>query len=95
MHARYGEQGLVIVGVNMDAEASEAAAFLKEFPVDFRIVADPGGALAKQFDVIAMPSSYVLDADGKVLARHLGFKVKQQDDYEATIRNALATLKGN
>ena len=95
MQAKYADQGLVVVGVNMDAEAGEADAFLKEFPADFRIVTDPGGALAKQFDVIAMPSSYVLNGDGDIVARHLGFKVKKQDEYEAAIRNALATLKGN
>jgi len=95
MQAKYADQGLVVVGVNMDAEAGEADAFLKEFPADFRIVTDPGGTLAKQFDVIAMPSSYVLNGDGDIVARHLGFKVKKQDEYEAAIRNALATLKGN
>jgi len=95
MQSKYADQGLVVVGVNMDAEAGEADAFLKEFPADFRIVTDPGGTLAKQFDVIAMPSSYVLNGDGDIVARHLGFKVKKQDEYEAAIRNALATLKGN
>ena len=95
MQAQYADQGLVIVGVNLDAEAGEADAFLKEFPADFRIVTDPGGALAQQFDVIAMPSSYVLNGNGDIVARHLGFKVKKQDEYETAIRSALATLKGN
>ncbi|MDH4107840.1 MAG: TlpA family protein disulfide reductase [Gammaproteobacteria bacterium] len=95
MQAKYADQGLVIVGVNMDAEPGEAEAFLEEFPADFRIVADPGGGLAKQFDVIAMPSSYVLDGNGQVVARHLGFKVKKQDEYEAAIQDALSQLEGN
>lgn len=95
MHGKYGADGLVIVGVNMDAEPGEADAFLDEFPVDFRIVSDPDGVLARQFEVIAMPSSYVLDANGGIVARHLGFKVKNQDEYEQAIRTALASLKGN
>jgi hypothetical protein len=36
-----------------------------------------------------MPSSYVIGRDGKIVARHMGFKVKQQDEYESIIVDAL------
>jgi len=71
MQEKYGGQGLVIVGVNMDADAAEAQTFLKEFSVDFRIIEDAKGELAKKIDVIAMPNSYVIDRNGDVVARHL------------------------
>ena len=89
MQSKYGEDGLVIVGVNMDAEHSEAQTFLDEFPVDFNIVYDPAGDLAREFDVIAMPTSYIFDRDGNQVARHLGFKVKEQNDYEALLVETL------
>lgn len=90
MQARYGEQGLVIVGVNVDSDPAEADAFLADYPAAFRIVKDPGGALAREFDVIAMPSTYVVGRDGTIVKRHLGFKVRKQDEYEAALRDALA-----
>jgi peroxiredoxin len=37
-----------------------------------------------------MPSSYVIGRDGEIITRHLGFKVKRQDEYEAVLREALA-----
>jgi thiol-disulfide isomerase/thioredoxin len=89
MHAKYADDGLVIIGVNMDAEAELAAAFLQEYPAQFEIAYDPDGTQAKKFDVIAMPSTYVLDRDGNQVARHLGFKVRQQDEYEAVLVDAL------
>lgn len=90
MHEKYGDDGLVIVGVNMDAEPQEAQAFLDEFPAKFRIIEDANGELAKEFDVIAMPSSYVIDRNGDVVQRHLGFKVKRQEEYESLIQSVLA-----
>ena len=78
MQDKYGDQGLVIVGVNMDAESELARAFLQEIPANFQIIEDAKGELAKKFDVIAMPSSYVIDRNGDVVKRHLGFKVKRQ-----------------
>ena len=90
MHDKYAADGLVIIGVNLDNEPAEADAFLEDFPPRFRIHFDSQKALAQQFDVMAMPSSYIIGRDGQVFKRHLGFKVRQQDEYEAAIAAALA-----
>ena len=89
MHARYAENGLVIIGVNLDASTQDAAAFLEDYPAAFRIYYDTNADLAKDFDVQAMPSSFVLGRDGEIVARHLGFKVKRQQEYEAILVEAL------
>jgi thiol-disulfide isomerase/thioredoxin len=93
MHARYGDDGLVIIGVNLDQERSEAEAFLQEFPAQFQIHFDESKALATRYEVIAMPSSYLLGPDGEIIKRHYGFKVKKQGEYEAAIVSALEKLK--
>ena len=89
MHAKYAEQGLVVVGVNLDANREDATAFLQEYPADFLIHFDNNAVLAKEYGVEAMPSSFVIGRDGQVKARHLGFKVKRQDEYEAILVEAL------
>jgi len=93
MQERHGDDGLVIIGVNMDSDPAEATAFLQEFPADFQIINDPDGELAREHDVIAMPSSYVFDRSGVLLTRHLGFKVKRQDEYEAILVEALGKIE--
>ncbi|MEX2125002.1 MAG: TlpA disulfide reductase family protein [Woeseia sp.] len=89
MHRKYGEDGLVVIGINEDNAAEDAEAFLKAFPVSFAIVADRDGELAREFDLLAMPSSYVFGRDGELAARHLGFKTTKQDAYEAVLRRLL------
>ena len=89
MHAKYADQGLVIIGVNVDASREDASAFLDHYPADFLIHFDTEGSLATEYGVEAMPSSFVIGRDGQVMARHLGFKVKRQDEYEAILVNAL------
>lgn len=89
MQARYADEDLVIIGVNLDNDPSAAAAFLQEFPADFRIFYDESKALARQFDVQAMPSTYILGRDGVIHSRHFGFKVAQQDEFEAVLVDAL------
>ena len=90
MQAKYADDGLAIVAINMDAESEEAATFLRDYPADFEILYDPTGDIAKQFGVIAMPSSYVFDREGNQVARHLGFKVRQQDEYETLLMETLS-----
>jgi thiol-disulfide isomerase/thioredoxin len=91
MQEKYSAQGLVIIGVNMDANPGDAEAFLREYPAQFTIVADPGGDLARHFDVEAMPSSYIIGRDGAVVATHMGFQVKKSDEYEEKIRQVLSS----
>jgi thiol-disulfide isomerase/thioredoxin len=89
MNDKYAHDGLVIVGVNLDQDPASAAEFLQEYPARFQISYDASGTLAREFNVQAMPSSFVIDRDGEIVAHHLGFKVRRQDDYEAAIVAAL------
>ena len=89
MQDKYREDGLVIIAVNLDRNAEDAARFLEKYPANFEIVYDPEGALAKEYSVEVMPSSVIIGRNGEPYERHAGFKVKRQAEYEATIRAAL------
>ena len=89
MQEKYGDDGLVIIGVNVDADPADASTFLEDFPPNFDIMYDPDGDLAREYDVIAMPSSYIIGRNGELITRHLGFKVKRQDEYEAVLLESL------
>ena len=90
MHDEYGDDGLVILGVNTNDDAEEAQQFLDEFPAKFEIVYDPDGQLAQDFGVVAMPSSFVFSRDGELDTRHLGFLRSRRDEYEAVIQRLIA-----
>lgn len=87
---RLGEKGLVVVGVNLDRDRKAADAFLKKHPASFRVVYDPEGELAKRWDIEVMPSSFVLDRDGKVRSDHQGFRDGDAARIETEIEALLA-----
>ena len=95
MLERYGDQGLQIIGVNVDKERALADEFLAATPARFDIRFDPAGALAERFGVEAMPSSFLLDAEGNVIAEHYGFRFEDADEYEAGIVAALGAAIRN
>ncbi len=46
--------------------------FVAARDVRFRIGLDPNGAVAREYAVNAFPTSYVIGADGTILARFIG-----------------------
>lgn len=86
---RYGKQGLKIVAVNLDNKPEAATKFLKELPVDFSIVYDSNGVLAKVYNLDAMPTSYVYGRDGKLRFHHLGFQPKDTMELQTKIFDLL------
>ncbi|MEE8412590.1 MAG: TlpA disulfide reductase family protein [Acidobacteriota bacterium] len=73
MSRKYGEQGLVIVAINLDAERPNADRFLADHPSSFKHVFDPDGILAEAYGVQTMPTSIIIDRSGHPVARHQGF----------------------
>lgn len=90
MHEKYGKDGLVILAINVDQEKPLADAFVAEFNPAFPVIFDRKGELASQFKVQTMPSSYLLDRQGKPRFRHLGFHEAKRDQYEKEFQQLLA-----
>lgn len=89
MHAKYAEDGVVVIAVNLDNDLDDAHAFLQQYSVDFVVAYDHDRSLAREYGVQVMPSSFVIGRDGKIAASHLGFKTAKTDEYEAAIVSAL------
>ena len=89
MHSQYGKDGLVVVAVNMDQNRADADAFLRQYPAAFTVRFDPRGKLAQTFKLRGMPTSALLDRDGKVLLVHEGFRSTDAASLEQSIRTAL------
>jgi cytochrome c biogenesis protein CcmG, thiol:disulfide interchange protein DsbE len=89
LQTKYKTQGLEIIAVNLDANSADASAFLTKVPANFSIALDPKGDTPKRYKLKAMPSSYLVGRDGKVLAVHQGFKAEDQSELEKRIAQAL------
>jgi thiol-disulfide isomerase/thioredoxin len=93
MHAKYGASGLEIVAVNVDKKREDADKFLAVAPAQFTVVYDAAGRAPAAWDVKAMPTSYLVDASGRVAFVESGFRDERKAEVEAKIRAALAARK--
>ena len=86
---RYASRGLAIVAVNLDKDRELANAFLTEVPASFAVAFDPTGRTAEQYKVKAMPTTFLISPEGKLLASHTGFDARHAPEFEAQIAEAL------
>jgi thiol-disulfide isomerase/thioredoxin len=89
MQEKYGAKGLTIVAIDVDKDREAGDKFLSEFPSPFVVAYDPDGKVAESFHVQAMPSSYVIDRDGKIAYAHRGFEPKKASEMESHIGETL------
>jgi len=86
----YGPQGLIIIAVSVDEKKGDMEDFLKKHPATFSIVHDAQQKLVAKAGIAAMPSSFLIDKNGKVAFAHSGFHgnaTKKQ--YEREIQSLL------
>ena len=93
MHAKYGNRGLHVLAINVDGKQADADKFLAMVPAKFQVAFDPAGVTPKQFAVKAMPTSYLIDGEGRVVYLHSGFRESDQKSIEAAIIAALDAIK--
>jgi len=86
MQRRYGAQGLAVVAVNVDRRRGDADRFLDAVPAGFAVVFDASGSTPSAYAVPAMPTSYLIDAAGRIAHVEPGFRDETTGDMEARIR---------
>ncbi len=66
------------VGLNTQDNLAAAQDLVASTGVSYDIGLDPDGELFRDFEVIAMPSTFFVDADGAIVHRHAGLMTEQQ-----------------
>ena len=89
MQAKYKDKGVTFIAINVDRKPTDAKTFLTNTPADFLIAFDSTGKIPRQYDVMGMPSAFVIGKDGNILYSHIGFHKNNLSEYEAHIQQAV------
>ena len=86
MYQRYEKQGLTVVAVNLDKDKALADKFLETMPAKFTVAFDPQGKVAEQYRLQGMPTSYLIDRQGRIHSSHIGFRESDTGKLESVIK---------
>lgn len=74
LQQKYGEKSFEVLAINVDMEKNEALAFLDKQTVSFLILDEnTGGVTQHKYQILAMPTAFLIDQSGKVVFQHSGF----------------------
>ncbi len=86
LHTRYEPMGFTILGINVEEDSTKAKQMLKDIPVNFPILFDNDSEVSKLYNVVAMPSTVLVDRNGNVRYLHQGYKPGYEEAYQQQVR---------
>ena len=89
LYDKYKASGFVLLGVNVDDDAKNAEVVATKLGVRFPVLLDSDKLVSKLYDLSTMPSTVLIDRDGKVRFVHRGYLSGYEDVYEKQIRELL------
>jgi thiol-disulfide isomerase/thioredoxin len=91
MYKKYKPLGFTLLGVNVEPDMKDAETqFLAKIaPVSFPIVMDKENGVSQAYGVNAMPSTVLVDRQGRVRWLHRGYKPGDENEYLDQVRSLL------
>ncbi len=89
IYAKYKPMGFTLVAINVETEKADAEKFLATTPASFPILFDPDNKVSGSYGVSAMPTTVLVDRQGRVRWLHRAYKPGDEAKYIEQIRAAL------
>ena len=89
LHKKYQPLGFTVLGVNVEEQSKNAQGFLSNTPVDFPILLDTRNEVSRLYDVVAMPTTVLVDRDGNLRYLHKGYKPGDEDKYVKMVKKLI------
>ena len=71
----------VLLGIDEGEKAEEVRKFTDKMKITYQILVDEKGTVANLYKVMIMPTTYFVDKDGVILARHFGYMGEEQLEF--------------
>lgn len=89
LYLKYKDLGFVLLAVNVEEDSSKAKNWLRDLKVAFPVLLDSANTVSKQYEVNAMPSTYIIDKDGNLRYVHRGYLPGYEDEYQKQVRELM------
>jgi peroxiredoxin len=89
LYDKYRDAGFVLLAVNIDEDPKTAANLAAKLGMRFPVLLDTDKKVSRLYDLSAMPSTMLIDRDGRVRYTHRGYRDGYEQTYEQQIRALL------
>ena len=72
------QDGFVVLGVNVEEPQATVRQFMDEIEMTYPVLLDEGGQVLKMYRANGLPMSVLVDQEGVIQVRHVGFLTAEQ-----------------
>lgn len=90
LNEKYEAQGVKFVSIDSGPRSAAADAFLEENGVRHFVLNDLKDEVTSDYRIVAIPVTVIIDHEGRVMFRHLGFADEMVPRLEGEIETLLA-----
>ncbi len=90
LHQRYQDAGFSVFGVNVEGKRKPAEKIAKKSKVTFPLLIDAGQKVSENYELEAMPTTVVVDRNGKIRYIHRGYKSGDEAKYIEVVKQLIA-----
>ena len=94
----YKDQGFEVIGVSLDTDETKLRNYLKENNIPWRQIfsgQERQSPLAQQYDVKSIPTRWLIDRDGKLIAHEANHKLISRKGREPDLKRLVAAFSRN
>lgn len=74
LQKKYKNKSFTVLAINLDKNSEDAQHFLKQYPVQYPILINVPAPQINAYQIEGLPVSYLIDKQGKIIERFIGFK---------------------
>lgn len=89
LYIRYQRAGFALLGINIDVDAAKPKAMIAQLNFSFPSLFDSENKVSQLYSIDAMPTTLLLDRQGRLRYVHFGYQPGYETKYEAEIRQLL------
>jgi peroxiredoxin len=89
LYEKYRGSGFTVLAVNIDEDPYKAASLAKQLGMKFPVLLDREKKVSRLYDLSTMPSTVLVDRDGRVRYVHRGYRDGYEQTYDKQIRELL------
>jgi peroxiredoxin len=89
LYEKYRVSGFTVLAVNIDEDPHKAASLARQLGMRFPVLLDTEKKVSRLYDLSTMPSSVLVDRDGRVRYITRGYRDGYEENYDKQIRELL------
>lgn len=89
LYDKYHDAGFVLLGLNVDDDARNASEVTLKLGIKFPVLLDTDKTVSRMYELNTMPSTVLIDREGRVRYIHKGYLNGYEDVYDKQIRELL------